>query len=152
VDLRTKRTIRSTIEIRAPIEVVWDILTDFAAYPEWNQHIRRIRGQPAAGARMAIESRPPGGHVIAMRPLIVTWDPPHELRWRGIFLTGRLFTGEHGFRLQEMGERSVRFAQDETFSGLLVPLYAAMRLGHTRQGFEQVNQALRERAEGTGAG
>ncbi len=152
MDLRTTRTIRSTTEIRAPLETVWRILTDFPAYLEWNPHIRRVRGHPAQGARIAIESRPPGGHVIVMRPLIVTWDPPHELRWRGTFMAGRLFTGEHGFRLEEAGASRVLFVQDETFSGLLVPLYALLRLARTRLGFEQVNEALRARAESALAG
>ena len=151
MDLRTTRTIRSTTEIRAPLQVVWGILTDFAAYPEWNPHIRRISGRPAVGARIAIESRPPGGHVIAMRPVVVTWDPPHELRWRGTFLARRLFSGEHGFRLEDMGNGRVRFLQDETVSGLLVPVYATLRLEHTWRGFAQVNEALRDRAEGARA-
>ena len=37
--------------------------------------------------------------------------------------------------------------QDETFSGLLVPLYARMRLPGTRVGFAETNEALRDRAE-----
>lgn len=151
MDLRTTRTIRSTTEIHAPLEVVWHILTDFAAYPEWNPHIRRIRGRPAQGARIAIDTRPPGGRVIVMRPVIIAWDPPHELRWRTRFLAGQLFTGEHGFRLEEMGTKRIRFLQDETLRGLLVPLYASLRLAATRRGFEQVNLALRERAESLAA-
>jgi hypothetical protein len=147
VDLRTKRTIRSATEIRAPLEVVWRVLTDFAAYPEWNPHIRRVRGKPAVGARLAIESRPPGRRVVVMRPLVITWSPPTELRWRSTFLSRRLFSGEHGFRLEPMSGNRVRFVQDETFSGLLVPLYSRLRLPGTRKGFEQVNEALRVRAE-----
>ena len=42
----------------------------------------------------------------------------------------------------------MRFLQDETFSGLLVPLYARLRLPRTREGFAEVNEALRERVEG----
>ncbi len=147
MDLRTTRTIRSAIEIRAPLEVVWRILTDFATYPEWNPHVRRVLGTPAPGARLAIESRPPGGRSVVMRPVVVTWRPPYELRWRGTFLGRRLFSGEHGFRLEDTGPDRVRFVQDETFRGLLVPLYAAFRLAGTRRGFEQVNETLRERAE-----
>ena len=37
--------------------------------------------------------------------------------------------------------------QDETFSGLLVPLYARLRLPGTRIGFDEANEALRDRAE-----
>jgi hypothetical protein len=147
VDLRTTRTIRSAIEIRAPLEAVWRILTDFSAYPEWNPHIRQVRGKPRVGGRITVHSRPPGGRAVVLRPLVVAWSPPTELRWRGTFVSRLLFTGEHGFRLEQLAGMSVRFHQDETFTGLLVPLYARLRLPKTREGFTQVNQALRERAE-----
>lgn len=147
MDLRTRRTIRSAIEIRAPLGTVWRVLTDFAAYPEWNPHVRRVIGKPIAGGRLTIHSQPSGGRPIVMRPRVVRWSPPNELRWRATFISRRLFTGEHGFRLESTGADSVRFIQDETFSGLLVPLYAKLRLPATRRGFEQVNEALRQRAE-----
>lgn len=147
MDLRTVRTIRSAIEIRAPIETVWEVLTSFQVYPEWNPHLRMIRGRPRGGGRITIRSRPPGAREVVFRPLIVTWSPPHELRWRATLLAPRLFTGEHGFRLESLGDNRVRFVQDETFRGLLVPLYSWLRLPATRRGFDLMNQALRERAE-----
>ena len=150
MDLRTTRTIRSAIEIRAPLETVWRVLTDFTAYPEWNPHIRHVRGTPAVGSRLTIHSRPPGGRTVVLRPIVVAWEPPTQLRWRGTFVSRRLFSGEHGFRLEQLDETRVIFHQDETISGLLVPFYARLRLPRTRAGFGQVNEALRERAESAG--
>lgn len=147
MDLRTTRTIRSAIEIRAPLDAVWRILTDFSAYPEWNPHIRQVRGKPRVGGRITIQSRPPGGRPVVLRPVVIVWSPPTELRWRGTFLSRFLFSGEHGFKLEQLAGTRVRFHQDETFKGLLVPLYARLRLAHTREGFSQANEALRERAE-----
>jgi hypothetical protein len=147
VDLRTTRTIRSAIEIRAPLDTVWRVLTDFAAYPDWNPHIRQVRGKAAVGSRLTIHSKPPGGRTVVLRPVVVTWEPPTQLRWRGTFISRRLFSGEHGFRLEQLDDSRVRFHQDETISGLLVPFYARLRLPATRSGFAQVNEALRERAE-----
>ena len=147
VDLRTTRTIRSAIEIRAPAETVWRILTDFSAYPDWNPHIRKVQGMPKVGARITIHSRPPGGRAFVLRPVVIKWSPPTELRWRGTVVSRRLFSGEHGFRVEELSSGRVRFHQDETFKGLFVPIYARMRLEHTREGFSEVNEALRQRAE-----
>jgi hypothetical protein len=147
VDLRTTRTIRSAIEIRAPIETVWQVLTDLRAYPAWNPHLRRVRGRLREGGSLTLRSEPPDGRPIVLRAKIIRLDPPHELRWRAVFLAGRLFSGEHGFRLEEIGPERVRFVQDETFSGLLVPLYSRLRLAATRRGFQRTNEALRERAE-----
>lgn len=151
MDLRTTRTIRSAVEIRAPIEVVWGVLTDFAAYPEWNPIVRQLRGKPRVGGRVTIRSQPPGARALVHRPLILAWSPPHELRWRATVISERLFTGEHGFRLESLGDDRVRFVQDETFRGLLVPFYSLLRLPSKRRGFSQMNQALRERAEGVAA-
>ena len=152
MDLRTTRTIRSAIEIRAPIETVWGVLTDFAAYPEWNPHIRRVEGEVDDGARISIHTQPPGGRMIVMRPTVVTWAPPNEIRWRSTFLGGRLFSGEHGFKLDSTAPDRCRFVQDETFSGVLVPLYSRLRLPRTRKGFDETNEALRDRAEGITSG
>ena len=151
MDFRTTRTIRSAIEIRAPLDVAWRVLTDFDAYPAWNPHVRRIVGTPRVGGRLGIHTRPPGGRTVVMRPIVLDWNPPRELRWRATFISRRLFSGEHGFRLEEGGPGRVRFAQDETFSGLLVPLYARLRLPSTRIGFAQMNEALRSRAEAEAA-
>jgi hypothetical protein len=151
LDLRTTRTIRSAIEIRAPLDVVWGVLTDFAAYPDWNPHIRRVLGTVGENARITIHSKPRGGRLIVMRPQVITWDPPHQLRWRGTFVARGLFSGEHGFRLEENGNDRVRFIQDETFRGALVPLYGRLRLARTRRGFEDMNEALRDRAESLSA-
>lgn len=147
MDLRTKRTIRSAIEIRAPLDTVWGVLTDFASYPEWNPHIRRVQGTVDKGARISIRTKPPGGRTIAMRPTVINWEPPTELRWRSTFLSRLLFSGEHGFRLEPTAANHVRFVQDGTFSGLLVPLYSRLRLPRTRLGFDETNEALRDRAE-----
>ncbi|CAN5821848.1 SRPBCC domain-containing protein [soil metagenome] len=147
MDLRTVRTIRSAIEIRASPEIVWQVLTDFSSYPEWNPHVRQVRGKPGEDRRISIISRPLGARPMRLWPLVISWSPPRELRWRATFISARLFSGEHGFRLEPLAEDRVRFVQDETFRGLLVPLYSRLRLPSTRRGFEQMHVALRERAE-----
>ena len=147
MDLRTTRTIRSAIEIRAPIETVWRVLTDLRAYRDWNPHLRQVRGRLREGASITLRSQPPGARPIVLRARIVRWQPPNELRLRAVFIARRLFSGEHGFRLEELDAGRVRFVQDETFSGLLVPLYSRFRLAATRRGFQQTNEALRARAE-----
>jgi len=147
VDLRTTRTIRSVIEIRAPVEVVWSVLTDFASYPEWNPLVRRFHGRPKVGKRVTILSQPPGSRGIAFAPIVIAWSPPLELRWRSTLISRVVFSGEHGFRLEPIDDGRVRFVQDETITGALVPLYSRFRLPGTRVGFDEMNERLRERAE-----
>jgi hypothetical protein len=147
MDFRTTRTIRSAVEIRAPVEVVWGVLTDFAAYPDWNPLVRRLHGRPKVGGRVTILSQPPGARGIAFAPVVLVWSPPLELRWRSTLISRRIFCGEHGFRLEPIDDGRVRFVQDETLTGALVPLYSRFRLPATRVGFDEMNERLRDRAE-----
>ena len=62
-----------------------------------------------------------------------------------------LFDGEHSFTIEPLGENHVRFVQRESFRGLLVPLLLRMVEKDTRRGFEEMNQALKTRAEQTPA-
>jgi hypothetical protein len=39
------RELRREIELDAPPERVWAVVTDFDAYPEWNPFIRQISGE-----------------------------------------------------------------------------------------------------------
>lgn len=130
--------------IGAPPEIVWGILMDFARYPEWNPFIVEISGTAAVGARLHVRIVPPGRTGITMRPIVRAVEPNRELRWLGS-LAG-FFKGEHRFVL-EPHESGTRFVQAETFSGLLVPLFRRSLDTDTRQGFEEMNHALRERAE-----
>jgi hypothetical protein len=57
-----------------------------------------------------------------------------------------LFDGAHEFILLPNGNGGTSFTQRETFRGVLMPLLART-LTHTLEGFEQMNEAIKERAE-----
>ncbi len=129
----------AAIEIEARAERVWDVLTDFAAYPQWNPFIRQVTGTLATGARLAVRITPPGGRGMTFRPTVLAATPDRELRWLGRTLVPGLFDGEHSFRLEPLGADRVRLVQAERFSGLLVPVLGGM-LGNTERGSQAMNQ------------
>jgi hypothetical protein len=141
------RRIETAIEIEAPPASVWAVLTDFEAYPEWNPFIRRARGAFAKGARLEVLIEPPGGRAMTFRPRLLVVEPERELRWIGRLVMPGLFDGEHLFRIEPLEEARVRFRHEETFGGVLVPLFWKNLEPRTRRGFEAMNRALKERAE-----
>ena len=143
------KELHSEIEIDAPAERVWHLLTDFASYPQWNPFIRRISGKPTKGERLQARIEPPGGQGMTFKPKVLTAEPNRELRWLGHLLVPGLFDGEHSFTIQPLEENRVRFVQREAFKGLLVPLFARSLGTNTQRGFEEMNRALKERAEAT---
>jgi hypothetical protein len=139
--------LHTEIEIDAPAERVWGVLTDFAAYPQWNPFIRTISGKPSTDERLEVRLEPPESRGITLRPRVLSAEPHHQLRWLGHLLVPGLFDGEHSFIIQPLQENRVRFVQSEAFRGLLVPLFARSLDKNTRRGFEKMNRALKERAE-----
>lgn len=142
------REVRTTIEINAPPERVWEMLTDFDAYPEWNPFIQRIAGDLRERAQLEVHIAPPGGRGMTFRPTVTRAEPGRELRWLGRLLLPRLFDGEHTLRIELLDGNRSRFVQEERFRGLLVPVFAGA-LEKTEKGFDQMNAALKARAEET---
>ena len=137
----------SEIEIQAPAERVWQVLTDFSSFLEWNPFIRQISGQPKEGTHLKVHIEPPGGKGRTFRPKVLKANPNHELRWLGRLLIPGLFDGDHFFSIEQLESNRVRFVQREIFSGLLVFFLARRLEAKIRLGFEQMNQALKLRAE-----
>jgi hypothetical protein len=143
------KEIHTEIEIHAPTKRVWRVLTDFAAYPEWNPFVRRGEGEVKVGSHLNVFIQPTGGKWMSFRPKVLVADPDRELRWLGRLWVPGLFDGEHSFLIKPLGEGRVRFIQRERFGGLLVPLLSKMLDGDIRRGFEEMNRALKVRCEAT---
>ena len=141
------REIRDEIEIDAPPDRVWSVITDFDSYPEWNPFVQRISGPVEEGAKLDVRIVPPGKRGMGFKPTVLKVEPRRELAWLGKLLVPGLFDGEHHFELEELDGGRTRFIQREVFKGLLTGILGGM-LGNTLDGFRAMNQALKRRVEG----
>jgi hypothetical protein len=141
------KEIHTEIEINAPADKVWRVLTTFADFPEWNPFVRRVEGEVSVGARLDVYIQPSGGKGMSFRPTILVAEPNRELRWLGRLWLPGIFDGEHSFSIEPLGEVCVRFIQRERFKGLLLPILWKMVDGDIQRGFNEMNQALKVRAE-----
>jgi hypothetical protein len=140
------RTIHTEIDIDGSREAVWNVLSDFEAYPDWNPFIRSIRGEARGGSRLEVRLQAPGQRAVSFRPTVLAAVPGRELRWKGRLVVSGIFDGEHRLLIHERGETQATFVQEELFGGILVPLTAKV-LQRTEEGFVQMNRALKERVE-----
>jgi hypothetical protein len=141
------KQLRSEIDIHATAERVWQILTDFDAYPDWNPFLVRASGRPRQGERLNLRMQPVGGRGMTFRPTVIEASPGRRLRWLGRLLAPGIFDGEHSFTIEAVGEGKVRLIQEEQFRGILVPLLWRSLQRRTLPAFEQMNLALKNRAE-----
>ena len=145
------KIIETGIFIQASREKVWEVLSDLGKYSEWNPFIPGISGELKEGARLLVRIAIPGGSPIDLAPIVKIAEPGVELRWLGRLWIPGLLDGEHSFRIEEAGEGHVHLVQSEIFRGILVPFLPSSLFERTRQGFEEMDRALKERVEGTGS-
>jgi hypothetical protein len=146
------RELRTEVTIDAPAQRVWDVITDFGSFSDWNPFMQRASGEVAVGNKLTVYLKPPGGMGMSIKPRIIEVDPGREFRWLGHLLMPGIFDGEHVFEIVPIGDASCRFVQREEFSGILAPLMLAMIGKSTERGFNEMNQALKARAEDTALG
>lgn len=78
------------VEVDAPLERAWEVVSDPRNLPHWDRHVVRVSGVPSTGlhegARYVVEMR-----LLAVRAkvqaLVLEWDPPRRVSIR---LTGVL--------------------------------------------------------------
>ena len=141
------KEIYTEIEIQTSEDKVWDILTDLKSFPQWNPFIRKAEGNIKLGEKLKIILQPSGSGKMAFNPTIIKLEHKRELRWLGHLLIPGLFDGEHIFVIEKIEFNRIKFIQRELFRGLLVPFFAGTLDKGTKNGFIEMNIALKNRAE-----
>lgn len=142
-----RHELHSEVDIDAPAETVWAVLTDLEHYREWNPFIPESAGDVAVGKKLANRVEPPGGKAMTFKPVVTAVDPMQAFEWLGRLVLPGVFDGRHRFELVATSTGGTRLVHTEKFSGLLVRFMRTSLNTHTRAGFEAMNLALKSRAE-----
>jgi hypothetical protein len=138
------KEVRTEIEISADPRKVWQILADFEKYDQWNPFIVKVTGQAKEGSKIEIHIETPGGRSRKYGPTVTKVDQDTELRWHGKSI---LLNGEHIFTIEQIQQGQVRLVHREVFDGLLTSVFGKSLDTDVKKGFEEMNRALKERAE-----
>jgi demethylmenaquinone methyltransferase / 2-methoxy-6-polyprenyl-1,4-benzoquinol methylase len=142
------KTLAATIDISAPPDRVWEVITDFPSYPEWNPFMFSVEGAAEAGAHLRIGMQRRGGMVLRFGARVVVADPPRELVWSGEGLRGHwpgLLRGDRRVVIEPLAGGRSRLEMRTTFSGVLSPLMGWLE--RYREAFGEMEEALKARAE-----
>ncbi|TGC09197.1 SRPBCC domain-containing protein [Methanolobus halotolerans] len=135
------------IEINAPAEQVWHILTDFENFENWNPFMLIKKGKLETGSQLEVTLHPPGSKPMSFKPTVLKVDPVREFRWIGSIWIKGIFDGEHAFRIEELDNSRTRLVQCERFRGILAPLIMHIMGENIEAGFEEMNLSLKNVSE-----
>lgn len=136
------KRVETEILISADPQKVWSVLTDFESYPNWNPFVKSLTGKVREGNKIKVVL--PG---MKFKPTVLKFKTAKEFRCIGHLLFKGLFDGEHSFVLIDNKDGTTTLKHGEQFSGILVPFFKKKLDTDTKDGFVQMNVALKKRAE-----
>jgi len=142
-----RHELHTEIEIDAPAEAVWEVLTDLEHYREWNPFITKSAGEVAVGNKLVNRMEPPGGKAMTFKPAVTAVEPAQTFEWLGRLGVPGVFDGRHRFELVGTPSGGTRVTHGEYFTGVLVRFLRKSLDSQTLAGFEAMNAALKTRAE-----
>ncbi|MFB6719092.1 SRPBCC family protein [Kribbella sp. NPDC056345] len=139
--------LRTTIDLDASPTEIWRVLTDNAAYSEWNPFIFSLTGELTAGSTVTTRIRDTEGKERTFTPKVLVVEPNRELTWLSRVGFGGLFDGKHTYRLEDLPGERTRLIHDEEFRGIAVPFLRSMLRKTIEPQFVAMNHALAVRLQ-----
>jgi hypothetical protein len=140
------KEIKTEIIINSSKERVWNILTSFSEYPEWNPFIRSLEGSAIKDSRLVATLQLKDRKPMVFKPVVTVSEAGKKFEWLGTTPLN-VVNGRHYFTVEELDDKKVRFVHGEQFSGILAGPFHRKLAEPTRLGFMEMNKALKQRAE-----
>lgn len=143
--------LKTSVRINAPAEIIWNILTDFKAYPRWNPFTPYVHGEAQAGAVVFEVAYIAPGVFLPIAMEVIACEPGRELAWRGKapHWFAAISLGEHHFTIRPIPEENgvCEFTHYALLRGIVMQLGANHIQKYIKPIHEARNRALKERAE-----
>ncbi|MCP5077330.1 MAG: SRPBCC domain-containing protein [Psychromonas sp.] len=133
----------------SPIQV-WEVLTQFEQYVNWNPFIVNINGSVQQGEDLLMTMKL-GRRTVDTKVTVTEVKPFLVLEWEGsIFssaLLKRLFSVRRTFSIEQIADQQVRFKNQEVFIGLIGNVIAFLLQKHISKRYGQYNHAIKKWCE-----
>ncbi|MCS6904953.1 MAG: SRPBCC domain-containing protein [Bacteroidia bacterium] len=135
--------VQESIELPQPIEKVWEVLTDFEKYPQWNPYIRKVTGKFAVNETLWVQIGYPFVVPFYIAPQVIAISPPYSFSWGGKFLLPGLLDGLFLVVLYPLEPKLTRVVLKEQLEGifLFLPISVPLQL-RIHQSLQQMLIAL----------
>ncbi|WP_281783837.1 SRPBCC domain-containing protein [Sinimarinibacterium flocculans] len=143
-------TIDRMLEIDAPPEVVWKVLTDFARYGEWNPFVPEARCDLRPGGALEMQVRlrdKPGAKRQFQREWVNSVTPGTTYSYSMKPVPLGALRSERVQTVAALDAGRCRYTSHFELAGWLHPLVTAVLGDGLRKGFEDMAQGLKRQAE-----
>jgi uncharacterized protein YndB with AHSA1/START domain len=140
IDRDAPATAQGEIQIAAPPETVWAVLSDLSAWPTWNSGVRSMsfEGRLEPGSRFRWKSG-----AASLVSTLQTVEAPHEIGWTGQTMG---IHAVHVFHFEPMDGGTLA-SSAESFRGLIPSVLTRYSRGVLQRGIDGILASLKAEAE-----
>jgi uncharacterized protein YndB with AHSA1/START domain len=135
---------RTSIEIDAPPEVVWAVLTDVERWPEWTKSMQHVEFVEGAGLKQGTKVRIKQPRLPVMVWEVVDVEPRRVFTWQATS-GGMASVGDHRLSVASPNRTTAEFGIGQ--SGALAPIIGLFTAGLTRRYVQMEAEGLKRRSE-----
>lgn len=139
--------ITQVLDIEAPVEVVWEVITDLARYGEWNPFQISVRSTLEPGDPIFMHVQIFDAFTQPQRETIFECIPLQHLSYGLAGLPLGALRSHRAHELEASGEASTRYRSHFELDGWLAPPTRGLLGPRLQAGFEAASLALKERSE-----
>lgn len=140
--------VRAEIEIAAPAERIFDVLTDLESYGEWNPFTPRVESTLRLGDPVHLHVHLRSEKKLSHRVEYVTaHERPRRLCWGADIGARFLLRAERCQTLTPLDAHRTRYLCTDRITGWLTPVALRFFGSVMQRGFEDCARALKKRAE-----
>jgi hypothetical protein len=143
-----KPQVSASVEIDAPPEQVWKILTEFDRYAEWNSFNVSMATTFEIGAAVRMEVALIGKRTQMQTEYITTLEPGAKVCWSMNQPPAWLLGATRCQLLEPLDGDRTRYTSDDLITGILAPVVMFIYGRAMQRGFEAVCCGLKRHAEG----
>lgn len=137
------KSFATRIDIQAPADRIWRILTDLPGWPRWNTTVDRTVGTVELGAKVTVYVKLNPGKAFPLR--VTELEPQRRMVWADGMPFG-LFKGARVYLLTTTNATATVFDMREDYTGLLAPLITKA-IPDMQPAFDEFARCLKREAE-----
>ncbi|MFI1916687.1 SRPBCC family protein [Nocardia sp. NPDC020380] len=136
-----------SVEIEAPAELVWQVLTDVDNYGEWNPFVPECKTTLEPGSPIDMQVRLGGPKPRAQQEFIRTHTPGKEFSYAMKPMPLGLLRSERSHTVTPLGDGRARYDSHFQLEGPLSPVVGGLMGAALRKGFQGMTDGVKERSE-----
>lgn len=143
-----KSEVQDSLVINASKKKVFELLTHWNAYPEWNPYITKIEGDPEVGQEIKVFFNMGFGPPLSLKCKVENVDAQKTtLSWEYQAALPWIYTAWHSFTIEEINPGQCQIVQKEKMQGLFGNRLQWFYHNLLKKRFHAMHEALRTQVE-----